>query len=208
MADERTQSLAEKAIAILREKERRANDRVPMNLMGRCMLADGREVACRTVNVSTGGIEVTGLVPNAAGEKVICFFDGLGWIDGEVRRITEAGFGMSFGGTPDRRLRMAERVTWLIKHQSDDVADNRRNARIVPTKRGVLVRFAEKDAACTLIDLSRSGVAIESDARPELGLPIVVGMRRGKVVRHLDQGFAVEFALPIPLSSFDEGVVL
>jgi hypothetical protein len=46
---------------------------------------------------------------------------------------------------------------------------------------------------CRLIDVSLSGAAVATDQRPPLGALITVGKVQGRVVRHLDEGFAVEF---------------
>ncbi len=202
------QSVSGKAIAFLREKERRQNVRTPMELLGRCLLADGSEVSCRTVNVSVGGLEVAGPRPQAVGERVVCHVEDLGWLDGEVRRLTANGFGMTFAGTPERRARIAAKVEWLVRNREEGVVDNRRDARIVPLRKDVVVRLGARDEACSLIDVSRSGAAIASPSRPDLGSLATVGMRRGKVVRHIPEGFAVEFALPLPAAAFGEHLVL
>jgi hypothetical protein len=46
---------------------------------------------------------------------------------------------------------------------------------------------------CRIIDLSLSGSAIATDQRPALGVLVTLGTVQGRVVRHLEDGFAVEF---------------
>jgi hypothetical protein len=46
---------------------------------------------------------------------------------------------------------------------------------------------------CRLIDVSLSGAAVATDQRPPLGALVTIGKVQGRVVRHLDEGFAVEF---------------
>jgi hypothetical protein len=46
---------------------------------------------------------------------------------------------------------------------------------------------------CRIIDASESGVAISSKERPAIGILVGIGKLQGRVVRHLDDGFAVEF---------------
>ena len=46
---------------------------------------------------------------------------------------------------------------------------------------------------CRLIDLSLSGAAVATDQRPPMGTLVTIGIVQGRVVRHLDDGFAVEF---------------
>ncbi len=57
------------------------------------------------------------------------------------------------------------------------------------------------NVAVRVIDISQSGAAIKTDQRPEIGTParpeigshVTVGKIPGRVVRHLEQGFAIEF---------------
>lgn len=46
---------------------------------------------------------------------------------------------------------------------------------------------------CFIIDMSVSGVAISADVQPDVGTPPAVGACIGRVVRHLELGFAVKF---------------
>jgi hypothetical protein len=46
---------------------------------------------------------------------------------------------------------------------------------------------------CFIIDISTSGVAVSANVQPEIGTPLAVGTLVGRVVRHLDDGFAVRF---------------
>ena len=48
---------------------------------------------------------------------------------------------------------------------------------------------------CRIVDLSLSGAAIEIDVKPALGSQVTLGTMRGQVVRHFDDGVAVEFAV-------------
>jgi hypothetical protein len=47
--------------------------------------------------------------------------------------------------------------------------------------------------AVRVIDLSQSGAAISSKERPDIGALVTIGKATGRVVRHLEDGFAVEF---------------
>jgi hypothetical protein len=45
------------------------------------------------------------------------------------------------------------------------------------------------------VDLSLSGAAMELDVRPAIGTVLWIGNMRGRVIRHFDDGVAVEFAV-------------
>lgn len=45
-----------------------------------------------------------------------------------------------------------------------------------------------------MIDVSLSGASVATRVRPPLHTVVVLGRLRGTVVRHHDQGFAIQFA--------------
>jgi hypothetical protein len=47
--------------------------------------------------------------------------------------------------------------------------------------------------SCRIIDMSRSGAAIAAERRPPLNSQVALGRVQARVVRHLDDGFALEF---------------
>ena len=50
-----------------------------------------------------------------------------------------------------------------------------------------------KAIVCRIVDMSLSGAAIASEFRPEVGMLITLGKTQSRVVRHIENGFAVEF---------------
>ncbi len=47
---------------------------------------------------------------------------------------------------------------------------------------------------CVLANMSQSGCLLQSDDKPAIGTAVIVGKRHGIVRRHVESGFAVEFA--------------
>ena len=56
---------------------------------------------------------------------------------------------------------------------------------------------------CRIIDLSLSGAAIEIEVKPAIGIQVTLGTMRGQVVRHFDDGLAIEFAVIQRAESLD-----
>jgi hypothetical protein len=46
---------------------------------------------------------------------------------------------------------------------------------------------------CEVVDVSLSGAAVRTEVIPALGTSILLGKMRGRVVRYLDSGVAIEF---------------
>jgi hypothetical protein len=94
--------------------------------------------------------------------------------------------------------------------RGEDPRRTRRDARIFPTHKRVIVSIGEVTKFHVLIlDVSLSGVAVEG-LLPGVGAgsDAVVGARKARVVRLLPHGAAFKFATPIPAEEFDEDIVL
>jgi hypothetical protein len=177
-------------------EERRRHQRVKVNLLGRYMLADRREYPCQVVNMSPGGIALAAPVSGNPGERVIAYVDHLGRIEGKIARTLDNGFAMTIEATLRKRDKLAAQLTWLANRHILNLPEDRRHGRFVPRK--TLARMITpngKNIACRVIDLSESGaaIAIAPELRPMLGAVVTIGKTQGRVVRHIEDGFAIEF---------------
>jgi hypothetical protein len=182
-----------KANILPHSEERRRHQRVSVSLLGRFMLSDRQEHPCQVINISPGGIALIAPVTGNPRERVIAYVDHLGRLEGVIARQLENGFAMTIAATPRRRDKLAAQLTWLA-NRTLGLPEDRRHGRIAPRNPNTqLVLPNGVNVSCRIIDLSASGAAIASDLRPELGTHVVLGKTSGRVVRHLDDGFAVEY---------------
>jgi hypothetical protein len=174
--------------------ERRRFQRVRVNLLGRYMLADRREFPCQVVNMSPGGMAVIAPVSGAAGERIIAYVDHLGRLEGHVARTFQNGFAMTISATARKRDKLAAQLTWLANRQILGLPEDRRHGRITPRNpTGRLIMPNGVNLTCRIIDVSQSGAGIATDQRPAIGALVTLGKVQGRVVRHLEDGFAIEF---------------
>jgi hypothetical protein len=54
---------------------------------------------------------------------------------------------------------------------------------------------ASRQYPCRIIDLSLSGAAVEIEVKPAIGVQVTLGTMRGQIVRHFEDGVAIEFAV-------------
>jgi hypothetical protein len=167
---------------------------VRVNLLGRYMLADRREFPGQVVAMSPGDLTMIAPQSGAPGERVIAYIDHVGRLEGSITGVTDNGFAMQVGATDRKRDKLAAQLTWLANREILDLAEDRRHGRIVP-KRPVstLVMPNGVNLTCRIIDASESGAAVATNERPAIGLLITIGRLQGRIVRHLDDGFAIEF---------------
>ena len=177
-------------------QERRKHQRVKVNLLGRYMLADRREYPCQVINMSPGGILLMAPVAGQIGDRVIAYVDHLGRLEGKIARTVPNGFAMTIAATTRKRDKLAAQLTWLANRHILNLPEDRRHGRFAP--RNPLARLIMPNGhnvSCRVIDLSQSGAAIAMhvDQRPPVGAMVTIGKTQGRVVRHIEDGFAVEF---------------
>ncbi|HWU17243.1 MAG TPA: PilZ domain-containing protein [Devosia sp.] len=169
--------------------------RVKVSVLGRYMLADRREFPCQVIEMSPGDAMVIAPVAGVVGERVIAYIDHVGRIEGTILSQAEGGFEMDIAASPRKRDKMAAQLTWLANKDVLNLPEDRRHERVVPDIRHSTVVLDDgRRYNCKIIDISLSGAAIELDVRPAMGTPVTLGRMRARVVRHFQNGVAVEFA--------------
>jgi hypothetical protein len=168
--------------------------RVKVSVLGRYMLSDRREFPCQVLEMSPGDAMVVAPVAGNVGEKVIAYLDLLGRIEGTVTEVVEGGFTIEIVASARKRDKMAAQLTWLANKDILNLPEDRRHERVVPDIRHSTVVLDDgRRYNCKIIDISLSGAAIELAVRPAMGTPVTLGRMRARVIRHFQDGVAVEF---------------
>ena len=176
-------------------EERRRFQRVKVQLLGRYMLADRREFPCQVINMSPGGMALLAPGIGNVGERVVAYLDHIGRVEGKITRLLDNGFAMTVGATPRKRDKLAAQLTWLANRQILNLPEDRRHDRIVPSNPMSVLKLDHegREIPCRIIDLSLSGAALAAEIRPPVKAAVTLGRVQARVVRHLEEGFAVEF---------------
>ena len=188
-------------------EERRRFQRVKVHLLGRYMLPDRREFPCQVINMSPGGLALLALGIGNVGDRVVAYLDHIGRVEGKITRIIDNGFAMTVGATPRKRDKLAAQLTWLANRDILNLPEDRRHDRIVPRNPiAVLTLEDGTKMTCRIIDLSLSGAAIAAENRPPLKSTVLLGRVQGRVVRNIEDGFALEFLHSQPIETLEESV--
>lgn len=188
-------------------EERRRFQRVKVHLLGRYMLPDRREFPCQVINMSPGGLALLAPGIGNVGDRVVAYLDHIGRVEGKITRIIDNGFAMTVGATPRKRDKLAAQLTWLANRDILNLPEDRRHDRIVPRNPiAVLTLEDGTKMTCRIIDLSLSGAAIAAENRPPLKSTVLLGRVQGRVVRNLEDGFALEFLHSQPIETLEESV--
>ena len=187
-------SFAQKKSSVPAAQERRRFQRVKVHLLGRYMLPDRREFPCQIINMSPGGLALLAPGIGNVGDRVIAYLDHIGRVEGKITRIIDNGFAMTVGATARKRDKLAAQLTWLANRDILNLPEDRRHDRIVPRNPIALLTLEDgSKMTCRIIDLSMSGAAIAAENRPPLKSLVMLGKVQSRVVRNLEEGFALEF---------------
>ncbi|MCZ4272784.1 PilZ domain-containing protein [Maritalea porphyrae] len=169
--------------------------RVKISLLGRYMLADRREFPCQVVEMSPGDAVIIAPEMGKLGERVIAYIDHLGRIEGTIQKEADGGFEVSVNASPRKRDKLAAQLTWFANKDILNLPEDRRHERQVPDIRHSRIILEDgRNYRCKIVDISLSGAAVEIDVKPAMNTPITLGRMRATVVRHFDDGIAVEFS--------------
>jgi len=169
---------------------------VDLSVFGRYMLTNKQEFPCQISHMSAGTAAVVGPGNGEIGETIIAYMDHVGRLEGKILRVFPGGFVMSINATQHKRDKLAAKITWMANRHELSLPEDRRHERVIPTTRLAEIKLEDGRAySVRIIDLSLSGAAVELDVRPAIGTLIWLGNMRGRVVRHFDEGVALEFAI-------------
>jgi hypothetical protein len=181
--------------------QRRRDVRIMVNIAGRFCLSSRwsarRVFACRAVNLSPRAVALATVVIGEPGEPVVAHIDHLGKMQGTITRALKRGFVMSISATDAERERLIDKIEWLEKHKNHDVTDKRAKERFVPANPYSRMILADGSCeSCLVLDISASGAAVSANTVPNIGTLLAIGTVIGRVVRHFEGGFAVQFIQP------------
>lgn len=174
-------------------------------LAGRYAMPDRRRTpddkipvyACRLCSISTRMLVAVGPVVGKEGETVSAHFNEFGIMRGQITRRLASGFATDLQMSESEREKLAAKIDWHKKHIHAQVPDKREHRRILPRDPRSTIFLADgQKVPCFVIDVSRSGAAVSAHFWPELGMPMALGRVVGRVVRHLEVGFALQFIQP------------
>ena len=200
-------SLAHKRSSIPAAEERRRFQRVKVHLLGRYMLPDRREFPCQVINMSPGGLALLAPGIGNVGDRVIAYLDHIGRVEGKITRIIDNGFAMTIAATARKRDKLAAQLTWLANRDILNLPEDRRHDRVVPRNPIAIITLEDGTRmTCRIIDLSLSGAAVAAEHRPPLQSLVLLGRVQARVVRNLEEGFAMEFIHEQLVETLEESV--
>jgi hypothetical protein len=163
------------------------------------MRADHSEHDCIVDTMSPFDAVISTNARPEVGERIVAYLDYLGRIEGAVVETGVRTFTMSLNATDRKRDKLSAQLTWLANKHELGLPEDRNHERVAPSNPAAEIQLDDgRRYPCRIIDLSVSGAAVEIDVRPAFGTMVILGNMRGRVVRHFQEGIAMEFTTTQP----------
>lgn len=150
--------------------------------------------ACRTQAVSVLEVVVAAPVNGEIGTPIKANFDDIGLVNGTISRQFQDGFAFAVSDGCVNMNALQERISWLKKQRAEGTIDLRSCRRVIPrVAQTILILPNNGYSRGFIMDMSASGAAISTEFQPSIGTSLSVGSVIGRVVRHIENGFALKF---------------
>lgn len=174
--------------------ERRKFERIRMDLPGHLFNpADWQSVECRVLNLGAGGALVECSAWGGDQNPLVLYIEHFGRFEGKIAHRSQNLIGMEFSVGETKRGRLKEMLATYTENGVLGVAGLRNHPRYKTDGSVTLVCESGRGITCDVLDISLEGVSLSAAERPPVGELVRVGKTRGRVVRHHDSGFALQF---------------
>lgn len=141
-----------------------------------------------------------------ADTNILAYIDEVGRVEGIVTSQVEGGVTVDFKNNETRRARLEQKLTWLSQNDRE-AANQRRHERFEPKDNNSHITMPDgRVYNCEVLDISLSGAAIKTTIMPNLGTYVLLGKMRGRVVRYVEDGLAIEFVRPLSQTALQNEV--
>ena len=174
--------------------DRRQFERIRMDLVGQLFdPVDWKTVDCRVLNLGAGGALIG--CESGCPEEVllVLYVEHFGRFEGTIVHRSPGLFGMKFSVGEAKRGRLQEMLATYAEHGVSGFLNLRKHPRFKSDGSVTLVRGSGRMIACDVLDISPDGVSLRTTAFPPIGELVRVGKTCGRVVRHHDDGIALQF---------------
>lgn len=177
------------------EDERRQAERFPLSVDLKFLLQGRHEATGMLLDISETGLALLSETPAEEGDDIVVYPIGLGRLAGKVVRAFDGGMGVQFALAKGQREIIRERLAAMLGGVPYMRLSEKRTSFRIRYNIDTHARIdgQDKTIACTIKDMSRSGCLLKADSQPPLGAEVTVGTLRGRIVRHIEDGFAMEF---------------
>jgi len=179
--------------------ERRKYQRVRLYMPGQLFNpVDEQTTDCKVLDLSAGGaaVQCDGNFP--AGDKFVLYVTGFGRFEGRVVLHESGVLRLAFTIGESKQNRLKDMLALFVAEGITGITESRRHKREPAIGSGFIVRADGNHLKCEVLDVSLDGVSLRTRARPAVGEIVNLGRSWGKVIRHHEEGVAIQFVQMVP----------
>jgi hypothetical protein len=170
--------------------ERRKYERIKLFLPGQLFNPINEQSAeCKVLNLSAGGAAVQCDAQFAAGVSLVLYIENFGRFEGTTIVHKGGQLALEFSIGESKRGRLKEMIKTFAAGGLAHIKPERTPSLVS----GSITRENGEQIACDVLDISLDGVSLRTRARPPVGEIVNLGRTRGRVVRHMIEGIAVQY---------------
>lgn len=152
---------------------------------------------CRMQRATAEALAFVGFSGGNRGDVVSVSIKHLGVLHGRITRTIGALIMMDIDIDEARRQKLDARIGWLDRRHRLHLPEHRRSNRFEPKNPESRLLLPDGSGEeCYILDLSMGGAFVTSAIRPRIGDTLALGRIVGKVLRHSEEGFAMQFHSP------------
>ena len=171
--------------------DRRKYERIKLFLPGQLFNPINEQSApCKVLNLSAGGAAVQCDSEFPAGLALVLYIENFGRFEGTTIVHKNGQLALQFVIGESKRGRLKEMIKTFA---AGGLPDMRKSERIPALVSGSFTRQNGEQITCEVLDISLDGVSLRTRSRPPVGEIVNLGRTRGRVVRHMIEGIAVQY---------------
>lgn len=174
--------------------ERQQFERVEVFLSGQLFDPESEmEWGCKVRNLSAEGaaIEIDWMFQFA--HRLVLYIDEFGRFEVVAIGQQNGELAMQFVIGAVKRQRLSEMIDAFTVEGLAGVTQLRKHARVSSNVNREIVREDGERLPCQVVDISIEGASLRTQMRPLIGETVVLGQSRGRVVRHHQDGIAIQY---------------
>lgn len=179
--------------------ERRKYQRVRLYMPGQLFNPlDEQTIDCKVLDLSAGGaaVQCDGSFPS--GDKFVLYVTGFGRFEGRVVLHESGVLRLAFTIGESKQNRLKDMLALFVAEGLTGITELRKHKREPAIGSGFIVRADGNHLKCDVLDVSLDGVSLRTRARPAVGEIVNLGRSWGKVIRHHEEGVAIQFVQMVP----------
>lgn len=174
--------------------EQRGHERIVIATSGKLFVpAEESTIDCQVVNLSAGGAAVQCSEPPPLNSFIVLYIDGFGRFEGVATRFVNGELGLCFVCKDAKRQRLQNDLNSFVIQGDMSETRLRRHKRAASSATGFYNSPAGEFVPCDVIDISLQGISLRTNGRPSLGAIVDLGRTKGRVIRHHEDGIAIQF---------------